>query len=242
MKLTDPYLKTTRAKEHLDALREAHTDFIEGESHLFTFKEDVEGQRYVLKLQLMEVPDRLPLIAGDLFYCLRAALDQLVFALAWKRGGPLPNHTQFPIHDSVAPARRKRFRQNLRGVPADAIRVIDSLQPYNRPNAIKEHLLWRLNEMCILDKHRRIPASGSCIDFQLPPSIMNVAEWKTLSDGAEVSIPLSMKSKMALHPNCTVRVLFGDIHYGVQLTIEEITDIYEFVADKVLPRFTRFFE
>jgi hypothetical protein len=37
---------------------------------------------------------------------------------------------------------------------------------------VEENLLWRLNAMCNLDKHRRIPANGSEVFFcYLPPTL-----------------------------------------------------------------------
>jgi hypothetical protein len=55
-------------------------------------------------------------------------------------------------------------------------------------------------------------------------------------------IPLAMKGKMALNPRVTeFCVTFGDMYWGVEVNVEGIQAIYEFVTNRVIPRFARFF-
>lgn len=64
-------------------------------------------------------------------------------------------------------------------MPPEAAKIIESLQPYNTPNPtdVKIHLLWRLNKLCNIDKHTRIPVHGltgivkwdTFIPLPLPP-------------------------------------------------------------------------
>src|ERR1039458_6707399 len=96
--LVDPYLKTERAKEHLDSLRNELDAFRKSKPYSITFEDDVEHDRYRMRLKVSDTPFRIPLIAGDLFYCLRSALDQLVFSLAQLTTRD-PKGTQFPILD-----------------------------------------------------------------------------------------------------------------------------------------------
>ncbi len=125
--LADSYLKTTRAKEHLDALKGELDAFYKFKPYSFITEDDVERDRYSVRVEITETPPRISLIVGDLFYCLRSALDQMVWALA-HLNVPYPKDTQFPIQE-------KRNSQGLSGqtvgVPPDAVKIIDSLQPYH---------------------------------------------------------------------------------------------------------------
>ncbi len=58
-------------------------------------------------------------------------------------------------------------------MPPVAVSIIESYQPYNaqNPALMKEHLLWQLNKLCNIDKHRRIPTDATIVDFNLPDFI-----------------------------------------------------------------------
>jgi len=55
-----------------------------------------------------------------------------------------------------------------------------------------------------------------------------------------VSIPLSDKNKVRFNPSLSPEILFGDEDRGVQVTIQDLGDIYEFVSTEVFPAFARF--
>jgi hypothetical protein len=154
----------------------------------------------------------------------------------------IPERTQFPIIEKWDSDSLGRFASQTQGVPADAVAIIKDLQPANRLATVKENLLWRLNAMCNLDKHRRIPANGSEVQFFLrtgaDPS--NIA-FETFDNYGIFSVPLADKSKLNIHPQVTFQVVFGDITSGVAIGPEGIFDIYRFLSDSVLPRFLRFF-
>lgn len=44
----------------------------------FIREDDVENQLQIVHMRVRAILDDIPLIAGDLFYCLRASLDQFV--------------------------------------------------------------------------------------------------------------------------------------------------------------------
>jgi hypothetical protein len=240
MPLTDPYLKTSRAKEHLENLRKELEIFYESKPYRFVRQDDVENQRHIVRMETTDTPDRISLIAGDLFYCLRSALDQLVWSLA-KLSIPYPEGTQFPILEQ---SDARRFRMQTNGAPADAVAIIESLQPYHAPDVamVRGHLLWRLNKMCNIDKHSRIPVHGSTGTLILPRSII-VSMDRGLNYAGVVNIPLSLKSEMALDPSVPeFKVVFGDAYWGIECDIADIDVMYEFVANNLIPRFARFFE
>jgi hypothetical protein len=171
---------------------------------------------------------------------MRASLDQLVWRLA-KLTVTIPGHTQFPIIEKWDSDSLGRFNKFLIGVPADAVAIIKDLQPANRPASAKEHLLWRLNAMCNLDKHRRIPANGSQVEFFLPQGRGADIIYTAFDNYGTFSVPLADKVKLDIHPEVTFQVVFGDITSGVTIGPEDIRNIYKFLSDSVLPRFVRFF-
>jgi hypothetical protein len=240
MGLADPFLKTTRAKEHLEALREALKLFYESNPVRFVREDDLERQVHVIKAEFAPIPDKVPLIAGDVFYCLRASLDQLVWCLArLSMPNGYPKGTQFPILDEPD---NSRFEGQTRGVPAVAAAIIESLQPYHSGDdeAVKAHPLWRLNKLCNIDKHMRIPVHG----------LLGRVRWLNVSPyilqgfdkNNRMEIPLDLKDKVALNPSVPeIKVVLGDHYWKIECDMEGIDAIYEFVAGNVIPRFARFF-
>ena len=246
-RMSDPYLKTARAKVHFDALREELGDFSKSKPHRVHRQRDTKNQRYIIRLEIKPVPEFVPLIVGDCLGCLRASLDHLVWQLPQTiKPSRYPEGTEFPIMDAP---NGKRLRDSTRGVPTEARRMIETFQPYygrqHDPSAIRSHLLWRLNTLCIIDKHRRIPAHSdtSLAMFpDLPPESWHLARLERLNNAYVVSVPLHLESKMRLDPDPSFKVVFGDSFIGVECDTGGLDDMYNFVTNKVLPRFARFFK
>lgn len=114
-------------------------------------------------------PARLALLVGEGVHQLRAALDNLIVALADQSAGvTLPPEKvtsfQFPIADTPEKfdAQAKR---HLTGLPEDVVRRIKEVQPYHlldyvfgdpQPIHLNDENLHRLRELSNHDKHRRI--------------------------------------------------------------------------------------
>jgi hypothetical protein len=101
-------------------------------------------------------------------------------------------------------------------------------------------MLWMLNKMCNIDKHRRIPIRGCITDFQLLGFRVDGVTHIETENGAEITVPLANKPEVALKPEASVDVVFGDSAEGVQIGIEGIEAIYDFVSGNVLPGLSRF--
>lgn len=239
--LVEPYLKTTRAKYHLESLRDELATFYESKPYRFLRQDDIERQRHCLRWKVEEVPDYIWLIVGDFFCCLRASLDQTVWALARLTTDSPEGRIQFPI---LTQANDGVFEQQIRGVPCEAAAIIKDLQPYHGRDtiSIRSHYLWQLREFSNLDKHRRIPVNGMVGDFQwpVPWNMLTVLEFDYQKH--VVSAPIEFKDKMALDPTVTLKVVFGDRASGLECDFDGIEQIYKSVAENVLPRFARFFQ
>jgi hypothetical protein len=240
LSLADPYLKTSRAKVHLENLRQEIAVFNKNPCR-FTREDDVEHGLHVITMERIKIPDPIPLIAGDIFYNLRASLDQLVWYLAHITT-PYPEMTQFPVLEAPDP---KRFADQTSGAPPEAIKIIESLQPYygrNSIDLIRAHLLWRLNKLCIIDKHRRIPVHGLGGTVNWGAAAPQFLTTQGFDDDGKMKIPLAYKDEMALNPRVSsVTIRFGDSYEGIECDIGGIDAIYHFVTNNVMPRFLRFF-
>src|ERR1035441_9104098 len=248
--LADPFLKLDWAKRHLDALDSLLQSFIdggEGTSYTCSRYDDLEHQEHVLEVRLADIPDPICLTAGDALYCMRSSLDQLVWSLASGPGGlGGPDRTQFPILDKNDSDGRKRFKKQTRGVPAKAIADIEAFQPYHRGASYKSHPLWRLNAMCNLDKHRRIPANGSELRIFFPDAVRTSVFQETTSDCHILRAPLVNKHELQFKFPPTFQVNFGEGDpmtdpSALLETVSGFREMHQFIDENVLPRFIKFF-
>lgn len=241
--MADPYLKIGWAKEHLNILERALDSFCSAtppQAYTITREDDIEHGEHIITMEFHDIPPKICLIAGDAIYSMRAALDQTVWALASLNG--TPGRTQFPIIEMWNADSEKRFAKQVAGVPDGAFREIQALQPYHRGNAFKSHPLWRIDEICNLDKHRRIPAHGIAVRgiFTGVGPLDTISE--TRDNRVIYRIPLALKDKAHFNPESPVEVTFGgDNTSGITERFADLRGIYDFIANEVLPRFDRFF-
>lgn len=246
--MNDAKLKLLWAQKHLYRLEIDLAIFAHSSNaYRISRHDDIENQLHVVRFELADVPVQLCLIVGDTFYNMRSALDQLVWSLARLTG--IPSGTQFPILDGPEPPNpktRKRFESQISGVPREAVDQIKALQPYKRGVAYKSHPLWRLNEMCNLDKHRRIPANGSALKLWFPnigpeDTAKGLPLFSSGDNSNTASVPLELKHKLDFDPEVPITVNFGGDKSGISEDRNGIVEIYNFVSRDVFPRFERFF-
>src|SRR5690349_15387047 len=143
--IADAYLKLTWAKHHLELLDFDIAFFSKRNPYTIERHDDLERGRHVLRVTLHNVPDQICLIAGDAIGCMRASLDHLAWSLARGPGKVVnPDNVAFPILERLDSDSRKRFRQQTRGIPIEAVEMIQAFQPYRKGAAYKGDLLWRL--------------------------------------------------------------------------------------------------
>lgn len=159
-------VKVKRAREHLDAFREADARINRAGEYEFLGEIRSDGREHIYRVHNPPAPDpQWSVIAGDCLHNLRAALDYLAYQLVLVSGNKSNERTQFPIRKSSHGARRGRFRRWLGrksqpaeisgGVRADILKVVQAVQPYNRGNRIGEQL-WMLHQLDVIDKHRQL--------------------------------------------------------------------------------------
>ena len=95
------------------------------------------------------VSDDFPIVAGDLFYNARSALDHLAHALVRRPS----KKTGFPIFNTGT-SFTCWASPSMKTMKPSAKAKIENLQPYQRPNGLKS--LWWLHELNNIDKHRAL--------------------------------------------------------------------------------------
>lgn len=244
--LVTTILKVQRAKEHLDALEKAIRDFEsplgKPKAYRVSGEDDLQSQECVLKLEIDEPSLTLGILAGDFISSLRSSLDWLAWQLAAIKTNPPSEKVCFPVLEENTLGAQGKFREATLGIPGEAIAIMQELQPYQHGNAAKDTHLWRLNKLWNIEKHRHLIINAMTIDlFVIAPPGTRVKQ-QIVDNRGEVRFPLSLKNKVRLDPTrCKGTLRFGDESEGVLLSHGEFLDMYEFVSDKIIPRFKRFF-
>jgi hypothetical protein len=194
-------------------------------------------------LELTEPPPiEISVIAGEVIYQLRSALDHIFFALIQQSypGGNVPDDVrttcQFPLCPKPPgdplrkpPIPRASFK-NMGGIPDEAFTAIEGLQPYNK----KHHghdLLEMLRTFSNIDKHRHLNTTVMWIDRRHTITGNNLTStviMPMLKDGAELYEPTHFlevdKDAMEVKDEYVVKVAFDEPEYGPPQTtpIEEV--------------------
>jgi hypothetical protein len=240
--LTNAHWKTERAKLHLDSLREEVAAFCK-DSHAITVQEESELDRVRYRVELKQPHVYVFLILGDVLQCLRTALDQAVWSLIHHRTGGDPQSSEFPIFARPLNTEdRRKFNRKVKGLSDEAIAYVESIQPYNRMDGapLSTDPLWCLHELNRIDKHRRISvraqfavAARHHFGLDAPREDFVSMTTERTNYGFDVVCTGSYKH---LRPKVNSLVQFGEQEAGIVLTIDDIAQVYDFVARGVLIR------
>lgn len=270
--------KFGRAHENLKVFKAESLKYLESEPQEFPIEFQPKGNGteidVIMRIQFVKpVPPILSVLAGDILYEIRSALDHLVFALSdsysvrtLRKTIDLDKAgTEFPIF--VDPAKFGELRKDrqpaersglhkIRLVHPDVQAIIESLQPYNARNHTRLEFLWVLQQLCNIDKHRRLnilgpPLGNIRLKFSLP---VRLTKWQMLAkrpleDGAIIGcgsfIPLaSGEAEVTMIRDTFPEVVIEDaferrfIRYNYAGWLLE--DILDFVELEVLPKFAPF--
>lgn len=232
------------AKVHLDALN-AHYAGIVGHPqavYAVTIEEDLKRGVLHIKSECIGAIEfiKLGLIAADYISNLRSSLDHLVWKLAGIGNPMRSSEISFPVCIKDSPRTQANIVAATRGMPDEAVAFVKSLQPYHSGKAYKSNHLWRLNFLWNASKHRilAIHSADSGVIFEVAPGVR--VEERKFDDYAIATMPLSAKNKVRLNPRPNIEITFGDEARGLQLTIQDLRDIYRFVSTQVVPRLLGF--
>ncbi len=166
--------KIARAKEHLIDLQVTVNDY--ADTHPYTVSERIEGKknpRKVRRLAFTASPadTPIPIIAADVIYNLRSALDHLMSALVAPKDR---GSAMFPIFfqgvwEAIVPGEnqqrikeRMRWASDIKTLSDDAITVLKGLQPADTaPDDPQTNLLRFINRLSNRDRHEKLPVLGT---------------------------------------------------------------------------------
>jgi hypothetical protein len=162
-------LKVNWARKHLKTLKDAERGWLHVNTDAIWEELDPQTGDTVIYTEPRPIPDGIGLIASDCIHSLRSALDQLVYALAWKHtAGPMRHATvtnsEFPIYGPRAPYASESAKR-IGAIHPDAQAVIQRLQPHLRVNTYASDELWILDQLWNIDKHRRLPFMAAAVDI-----------------------------------------------------------------------------
>lgn len=164
-------LKVKWAKQHIDKLHAVIAAFPApsgDDSKFIRFKDDPHIQESIPYVHhVPEIPPEISLIAGDILFNLRSALDHLACHLMTVGGGTVTTQTCFPIAQTAPEYKSVKFRRKIEGIRPTAVKLIDAFKPYKGGY----FLLWELHELNKIDKHRLLlTACSTACGQSLTPS------------------------------------------------------------------------
>ena len=267
MNLPNHVLKIDWAGQHLDKLKREIGAWFAGNSH-FSFRVEPNPDPPP-KQRLTFFADDIPatpfsLIIGDVVQNLRSSLDHIVYLLAGTHTKSLSKslsqdearNCQLPIIGDEGGKGLAKFSKALLGpikcVSAGAQAVIKSVQPYQMGADFRNHLLWKLNYLSNIDKHRAVHVGAACVDwidlnlaelfvdgamvYNLRQVIKNSAVIATF-DFMRSAIP-NGKVEMYITPNMTIG--FSDGPLADIPVVELLNEIRNYVAIHVLTPLEKF--
>lgn len=238
------YMKARRADVHLQSAEKRLRDWINSNPYSIKEEDNLDLTKHGFTITPHAAPEEIPLTVGDFVNCLRASLDQLAWNLVNLFPETIPtakteNKIVFPICRTEEAYREKRALFHASIHP-----ILDSLQPSDRPNATKTEALWQLDKLWNLDKHRTIPVNCGNTTIAFPTGITGFIDMDEFKQCFYVIVPCLARVQLRpsyVKPKIIPDILFGEYMGDLAIDIKRLREIYAFVVEKVIPRFTGFF-
>jgi hypothetical protein len=259
----DPLKRVTarldRAEEHLKSLDDALRRFLKKRPYKFLPPEDHPEIKQIW--YRAQVKDQIPIecsaMVGDAVHNMRAALDNLVYALAIEKSAqdppPHDGAIAFPILDD--PKFWKPDSHKIGAIDCRAKAIIESMQPYHRRHDFRNHPLCVLQNLDNIDKHRFLhivgmAVSSADVDFSVPVSGMRMwlTEEPLCRDAVVAKLDYSRaagRGQLTVDVNMSfgVGVVFDEpgvnTKDSAQIILEDV--LLAYVRDVVVAKLKRFF-
>ena len=164
--LSGCWAKLTRVLELISAIEQAERDYLNTDPPPVWVKGAHEGSDFVFRAFGPEnAPERFSVLAGEIIHHLRTCLDHVVWALATKYSGLPSGRIQFPICDKRAGFDEALKKGILRGIRAEAIKIIESVQPFTSNGSPRETILYVLHHLDIQDKHKLLLVTATAAEL-----------------------------------------------------------------------------
>lgn len=243
--------KLDRAYQHLKELRTKIDGWVKNRPYRLTDKLDANSGDNIISGQLLRpMPPLISQLVGDCLQNLRSSLDHLAYALAIANKGSLTDaeaiKTAFPIFRYAAGFEDRRMRK-IGNLSSKAQAIIKRLQPCYTKNPAS-HVLWHLETLNNIDKHRRMLISATSLIgagvHQPPKSHMDFWEWS--GDGAFSEGETELARYRCINPETSKRVkvefrptliiVFGDITIEERIVQILLDNIGRWIGQVILPK------
>jgi hypothetical protein len=244
-------LKLRRSKEHCLAVARLVRAHLQLKRRDFVALEINEFGDVIARCTEVEFNPSIFLAAADCLVNLRACLDHLVCQIVAKNGVDVTKQA-FPICDKLDDFNDSIGKGLLKGVPFEAISILESQQPYDRTTGVRDdsHPLFVLRELSNTDKHRAV--------YLASPDLRDLEVFITSDEGRTASLKAPGPFRqgqvvdigtLQFQPRGnTVNVLFRGVN---RVTFEEfpvrgavvtklLSQIIEHVETVVVPALERF--
>lgn len=245
----DSYLlKLRRSKEHRDAVQRLAKQHIEIR-RTGTFMEGEVDQRtgdvWVICPEL-GFNQSISLAAADCLVNVRACLDHFIGQIAETRGVGVTKQA-FPIADRLDDFNESIGKGLLKGVPFEAISIVESHQPYDRTTGMRvdAHPLFVLRELTNTDKHRAVYfASPDVRDLEVTVTAQTETATITAVGPFRPGEPAKLIGTLPFLPRGDSitfvirgvnRITFEEFPVRGQVVTKVLTEIIDYVEQRVLP-------
>jgi hypothetical protein len=239
------------SQHHFEVMKRHYLRYVRGDCAEFVLvREDTSNQQAWGRFRgKRPLPACIPLMLGDCLQSTHSCLDYLVCRLA-EVGKELPNpkHT-FPITDSLTQFNEYVGRQALKGVPYEAIAIIERLQPYNRTDDPRNSGLWILKTLTNMNKHRDIlltalgaaDAPDNADVFERNGDRYTMADFGTVDLNAEFGPFPIVDGKVKMIRPVVLDIVFEQEPFRGQRMQTAVSSACLCVRHEVLPLFEKFF-
>jgi hypothetical protein len=241
------------ASKHINAAHTLSNSRIQDNFYKFAAKQEGKGRVVVRVARVDPYPREFSLMIGDAAHNIRAALDNLAFAIVKPSPGR-EKSVYFPICKT-----REKFRQSAPGMlPGISVRIraaFERLQPYHRSTMPEAKNLARLNVLNNWDKHRELAICSVVTGgISIWPKVSGPHELKgvriqhgILKEGAILAVlkmsSASGESQLQLNPQIVLAPVF-DLGMPKEIRFIPVLEVLRrslwFVERTVVPSLRKF--
>lgn len=218
-RLRGPVLKLNRAGSSIEQLDRKIQTFSQTHRYEIVYEVDEERQETVVRARFInELPEEFDVLAGEILFSLRSALDQLVCAIAAKEGQVEFKDFYFPFANSKEAFESKDTTKKVAKLSETARNTLIGYAAYPEGNK----RLWAINQLNLIDKHRQLIAVGAVAGsvtirggvFNSGVMLGHNPGWAPFSEGLEL-LRYGGTAKLQTEPDIRVdiNVSFADIDF-----------------------------
>jgi hypothetical protein len=244
--LNDAQFQLNRAGEHLEAFHAAFGEFLALDPYQAIGELDSSEPFKDLHLSIRHhPPDTLAQLIANFARDLRVSLDYLAWQLALLDTDDPRDSTEFPIYADRAVFRGRGLNRIKDIRNPGARREIIRVQPYRAGKDAHSHSLWVAHRLAKVSEHRTPPIISQGIRYSFPfggdvrAALVVAGEFKDGDIIPGPNIPPAFQAVMDLKVEPVFTVIYEKA--GGIISVDWLQSLYDFVRDRVFPRFERFF-